>query len=200
MVAQAGAASPVPDQARPFAYPAGLLDAPATLTQPVGDFARLGKPKVQLEVTPLEAVSVITGAPRLREGKNVFSRDILCVHGTENERPMIAWFISSDNKNVTEVQMNWVDKDKIPGFCRPLPKKLMPVRLGKIGLGMTRAEALEALGKPSRTDNAGWSYWFSQRFLRNQRGLQELELNWLALRFDKNDRIERAFISQVTNL
>jgi hypothetical protein len=43
-------------------------------------------------------------------------------------------------------------------------------------------------------------YWFSQRFLRNARNLQELELNWLSVHFDEQGLVDKAFISQVTNL
>lgn len=35
----------------PFAYPTGLLDAPATLTTPLGRDARIGKPRIVLEST-----------------------------------------------------------------------------------------------------------------------------------------------------
>ena len=48
--------------------------------------------------------------------------------------------------------------------------------------------------------HAGWHYWFSQRFLRNKRGLQELELNWLAVHYDDDGLVDKTFSSQVTNL
>ena len=54
--------------AEPFAYPTGLLDASATLTEPVGRFARLGKPVIELEVSKLVDAAALTDAVRLREG------------------------------------------------------------------------------------------------------------------------------------
>jgi len=188
------------ETAGPFAYPAGLLDAPATLTQPVGDFAQLGITRIFLEDTTLLDLASLTGATRQREGDGDFKRDTLCLCGTENARPLIAWFIATDSDKVTEVQLEWLNDKASPDSCQRLESARLPVRLGRIGLGMTKEEVFQHLGEASYIDNAGWSYWFSQRFMRNERNLQELELNWLAIRFDSNDQVERAFISQVTNL
>ena len=188
------------DVAGPFSYPAGLLYAPATLTQPVGDYAQIGMNRVFLEDTTLYDLASLTGATRLREGTGDFKRDTLCLSGTENGRPLIAWFIATDTDKVTEVQTEWVGENDVPEYCRPLEANRLPVRLGRIGLGMSEKEVAELIGPSSYVDNAGWHYWFSQRFMRNEKNLQELELNWLALRFDEKARVERAFISQVTNL
>lgn len=187
-------------EAEPFAYPNKLLDAPATLTTPLGAETRLGKPKVVLEHTSLEALTALTGAPRMRDGRGDFARDLVCVTGTENARPMIVWFISSDNKTVTEVQTEWLDNRPAPSICKPLPAENLPVRLGKVGLGMTTKDVDDLLGTPSLSDETGWQFWFSQRFLRNARNLQELELNWLAVHFDKDGRVDKSFVAQVTNL
>lgn len=182
----------------PFAYPSSLLEAPATLTEPPADFVRLGKPKIVLEVTTLEEAAAFTGAPRIRDGRGDFARDIACLAGTEASRPVRVWMIASDTVHVTEVQLEWAESDTPPVFCRKLAPERLPVRLGPVGLGMTEKEVLELAGKPSYRDAQGWSYWFSQRFLRNARNLQELELNWLAVRFEKG-RVAQAFISLVKN-
>lgn len=186
--------------AEPFGYPAGLLDAPATLTSPAADYLRLGKPVAALERTRLEDVARLTQGTRLSEGAGVYRRDTLCLSGTEGGRPVVAWLIATASEYVTEAQLEWAEPGEIPGYCRALPGRLLPLRLGKIGLGMTKAEIEETLGTPSHVDAAGWHYWFSQRFSRNERDLQELRLNWLAVRYDGRGRIEKAFISQVTNL
>lgn len=182
----------------PFAYPSSLLEAPATLTEPPADFVRLGKPKIVLDVTTLEEAAAFTGAPRIRDGHGDFARDYACLSGTEAGRPVRVWMIASDTVHVTEVQLEWADDDTPPVSCRKLPPERLPVRLGPVGLGMTEKEVLELAGKPSHRDARGWSYWFSQRFLRNTCNLQELELNWLAVRFEKG-RAVQAFISLVKN-
>ena len=188
------------DVAGPFSYPSGLLYAPATLTQPAGDYAQIGMNRIFLEDTTLYDLASLTGATRLREGAGDFKRDTLCVCGTENGRPLIAWFIATDSDKVTEVQVEWLNDNDAPEYCRKLEANRLPVRLGRIGLGMTKKDVAQYIGEASYEDDAGWQYWFSQRFMRNEKNLQELELNWLALRFDANGRVERAFISQVTNL
>lgn len=184
----------------PFSYPTGLLDAPATLTTPVGNTARIGKPKIILESTKLADLADLTGATRLSEGRDAFRRDTLCLTGTDHGKPVIAWFIATDSEYVTEAQLAWVKDQRVPEFCRRLPPEQLPIQLGKVGLGMTQAEVQDLLGPASSQDTSGWHYWFSQRFFRNDRGLQELELNWLAVRFDQNGLVSQAFISQVTNL
>ena len=68
----------------PMAYPGSLLEAPATLEEPPADFVRLGKPVVRLDVTTLEEAAVLTNGTRLREGRGVFARDIMCLSGTEH--------------------------------------------------------------------------------------------------------------------
>ena len=72
----------------------------------------------------------------------------------------------------------------------------------KVVVAFPRMSALvnELLGRASYKDEAGWHYWFSQRFLRNKRGLQELELNWLAVHYDDDGLVDKTFSSQVTNL
>lgn len=188
------------DITEPFAYPTGLLDAPATLGTPPGNEARIGKPRIVLENTRLADLATMTGATRLSEGRDVFRRDTLCLTGTEHGKPVVAWFIATDSEYVTEAQLEWVGDRTVPEYCRRLTPDNLPIRLGKIGVGMPFAEVTELLGPASSQDDNGWHYWFSQRFLRNDRGLQELELNWLAVRLDADGRVERAFISQVTNL
>lgn len=183
--------------AAPFGYPASLLDAPATLTEPPADFLRLGKPKIELWNTTLAEAAEFTGATRLREGRGPFARDYMCLAGTENGEPVLAWIISSDTKNVTEVQLEHPEGE-IPAFCKKLPSERLPLRLGKIGLSMSEKEIAKLVGPISYKDGKGWHYWFSQRWLRNARNLQELELNWLAV-FFKNGKAEKAFISLVKN-
>lgn len=188
-------------------YPASLLEAPATLEVPPADFVRLGKPVVRLGVTTLEEAATLTNGTRLREGRGVFARDVMCLSGTEDGRPVLAWLIASDTSHVSEVQLYWGDEAaesepggaKVPRICRKLPAQRLPVRLGKIGLGMSKKDVTALVGAPSHVAEDGWHYWFSQRFLRNERNLQELELNWLAVRFDAEGRAERAFISLVKN-
>ena len=94
--------------------------------------------------------------------------------------------------------------EKITGpFAYPtgrLDAEHLPVQIGRIGLGMESALVNELLGRASYKDEAGWHYWFSQRFLRNKRGLQELELNWLAVHYDDDGLVDKTFSSQVTNL
>lgn len=183
--------------AGPFGYPATLLDTPATLSEPPADFLRMGKPKIELWNTTLAEAAEFTGATRLREGRGVFARDYMCLSGTEAGQPVLAWIISSDTKNVTEVQLEKPAGD-IPGFCKPLPIEMLPLRLGKIGLGMSAKTVEKLVGPASYQDGEGWKYWFSQRWLRNARNLQELELNWLAVLF-KDGKAEKAFISLVKN-
>ena len=187
-------------EAAPFAYPNRLLDAPATLSAPLGAEIRLGKPKIVLEHTPVQAVTDLTGAIRVRDGRGEFARDVLCVTGTENGKPLIAWFISSDTKTITEAQIEWLDKRMAPSVCKPLADEHLPIRIGKVGLGLSEKEVIESLGKPSLSDEDGWHYWFSQRFLRNDRNLQELELNWLAVHINSAGEVDRSFSAQVTNL
>lgn len=184
--------------AAPFPYPATLLDAPATLSDPPGAFLRIGKPVIALDVTTLEEAAAFTGATRLREGRGDFARDYMCLSGTEGGRPLIAWVIASGGERVSEAQLEWRSAEEIPEFCRAVPASRLPFRLGKIGLGMTAAQAEELLGRPSLASEDGWRYWFSQRWLRNARNLQELELNWLAVHF-KDGAADRAFISLVKN-
>lgn len=184
----------------PFAYPTGLLDAPATLTTPLGQDARIGKPRIVLESTKLKDLAEMTGATRLSEGEGDFRRDTICLTGTSHGKPMLAWFIATDSSFVTEVQLEWAGDRDVPEFCRRLDARHMPVQIGRIGLGMESALVNELLGRASHTDEAGWHYWFSQRFLRNKRGLQELELNWLAVHYDDEGRVDKTFSSQVTNL
>ena len=188
------------EAAEPFSYPTGLLDAPATLTEPAGAYARLGKPVVNLHTSRLSEVADLTDAVRLREGHGSFRRDTLCLAGTENGRPLMLWLIATDSDRVTEAQLQWAPEGRLPEFCRRLPDDKLPIRLGQIGLGMTKTDIDELVGPASHEDAAGWRYWFCQRFLRNDRDLQELELNWLAVRFDLAGRAVQAFISTVVNL
>lgn len=184
----------------PFAYPSSLLDAPATLTTPAGESARVGKPQIVLEHTPMSTLAKLVRSRILKEGQGDFARQLLCVQGTEHARPVLAWFISSDNETVTEVQLQWAPKIIDSRVCRHLPASQLPIRLGKIGLGQSKDEVLKHLGEASHQADDGWMYWFSQRFLRNARNLQELELNWLSVHFDEQGLVDKAFISQVTNL
>ena len=62
----------------------------------------------------------------------------------------------------------------------------------------TPKQSAEAVGIPSYNDGFGWQFWFSQRFLKNARGLQELELDWLGVEF-QNGRAVRGFASLVKN-
>ena len=166
----------------PAGYPATLMDAPATLTEPPAPFVRLGKPVVTLEKTTLEDVALI-----------------LCLAGTEGGRPMRLWLIATDGPRVSEAQLEWMAEGEKPDpVCRSLAPERLPVRLGKVGLGMTKDAVLELLGPASLDAADGWHYWFSQRFLRNERNFQMLELNWLGVRFE-DGRAVRLFSSQATN-
>ena len=172
----------------PAGYPATLMDAPATLTEPPAPFVRLGKPVVTLEKTTLEDVAL-----------GIFRRDILCLAGTEGGRPMRLWLIATDGPRVSEAQLEWMAEGEKPDpVCRSLAPERLPVRLGKVGLGMTKDAVLELLGPASLDAADGWHYWFSQRFLRNERNFQMLELNWLGVRFE-DGRAVRLFSSQATN-
>lgn len=183
----------------PAGYPATLMDAPATLTEPPAPFVRLGKPVVTLEKTTLEDVALRTGGMRLSEGRGIFLRDILCLAGTEGGRPMRLWLIATDGPRVSEAQLEWMAEGEKPDpVCRSLSPERLPVRLGKVGLGMTKEAVLELLGPASLDAADGWHYWFSQRFLRNERNFQMLELNWLGVRFE-DGRAVRLFSSQATN-
>lgn len=185
--------------ATPMPYPASLLEAPATLVVPPADFLRLGKPVVRLDVTTLEEVATFTGGTRLREGRGVFARDVMCLAGTEGGMPVLSWLIASDTARVSEAQLlRFPEGVEMPRVCQKLPAKLLPLRLGKIGIGMTKKDVFAVVGTPSHVAEDGWHYWFSQRFLRNARNLQELELNWLAVRFDDGG-VREAFISLVKN-
>lgn len=183
----------------PFSYPSTLLDAPATLAEPPASFLRIGKPKIELGQTTLKEAADFTGATRLREGKGLFARDYMCLTGTENRRAVIAWVIASGTQTVSEAQLEWLKPgEPSPSYCKAVPVNRLPFRLGKVGLGMTKTLVLEVMGKPSYETADGWSYWFSQRWLRNERNLQELELNWLGLQFE-DGRVKRAFNSLVKN-
>ena len=165
-----------------------------------GRDARIGKPRIVLESTRLEDLAAMTGATRLSEGDGVFRRDTLCLTGTTHGKPMIVWFIATDSDFVTEAQLEWAGERTVPEICRRLDAEHLPVQIGRIGLGMESALVNELLGRASYKDEAGWHYWFSQRFLRNKRGLQELELNWLAVHYDDDGLVDKTFSSQVTNL
>ena len=140
----------------PFAYPTGLLDAPATLTTPLGRDARIGKPRIVLESTRLEDLAAMTGATRLSEGDGVFRRDTLCLTGTTHGKPMIVWFIATDSDFVTEAQLEWAGERTVPEICRRLDAEHLPVQIGRIGLGMESALVNELLGRASYKDEAGW--------------------------------------------
>jgi len=49
--------------------------------------------------------------------------------------------------------------------------------MSQSNMGLTPKQSAEAVGIPSYNDGFGWQFWFSQRFLKNARGLQELELD-----------------------
>lgn len=184
----------------PFPYPTGLLDAPATLSTPAGNFLQLGKPRITLEQTKLADIASRTDATRLREGEGDFERDLLCFTGTEHGRPLIVWLIATESETVTEAQIEWLNERTAPEYCRRLSSEMLPVRTGKIGLGMTETEVVKLLGAPSYRDCDGWYYWFSQTFGRGSRSLQKLTLSWLAVRFDEKGLSVQSFVSQVTNL
>ena len=125
----------------------------------------------------------MTGATRLSEGDGVFRRDTLCLTGTTHGKPMIVWFIATDSDFVTEAQLEWAGERTVPEICRRLDAEHLPVQIGRIGLGMESALVNELLGRASY-----------------KRGLQELELNWLAVHYDDDGLVDKTFSSQVTNL
>ena len=173
--------------AAPFGYPSTALNAPATLAE-----------RLQLGEAELETAALRWGAARLREGTGLFERDYACFEGTESGKPILLWLISSDLKTVTEAQIERVTSERIPAHCGKLVGTDLPVRLGRVGLDMTPKQSAEAVGIPSYNDGFGWQFWFSQRFLKNARGLQELELDWLGVEF-QNGRAVRGFASLVKN-
>lgn len=184
----------------PANYPNSLLEAPATLTEPPAPYVRIGLPQIKLEKTTLSDVANRTGGILVAEGRGLFRRNLLCLTGTENGRPMRLWLIATDSDRVSEAQLEWIPEgEEASRACKALPPKSLPIRLGKVGLGMTQKEVLDFAGPPSMKADDGWHYWFSQRFLHNARGWQELELNWLGVLFDKDGRAVRLFNSQVTN-
>jgi hypothetical protein len=154
--------------------------------------------RLQLGEAELETAALRWGAARLREGTGLFERDYACFEGTESGKPILLWLISSDLKTVTEAQIERVTSERIPAHCGKLVGTDLPVRLGRVGLDMTPKQSAEAVGIPSYNDGFGWQFWFSQRFLKNARGLQELELDWLGVEF-QNGRAVRGFASLVKN-
>ncbi len=187
------------ETASPFGYPSTTLDAPATFTEPVGEFVRFGREPFFLGSAGLRDAAERFHAARLREGAGYFERDFACFAGTEGGRPMIVWLIATASSEITEAQIEWVkDEREVPRTCGRLEARNLPVRLGLAGLGMTEKEVAEHIGKPSHEDGFGWKFWFSQRFLKNARGLEELELNWVGLKF-KDGRVDRGFASFTRN-
>lgn len=184
--------------AAPFGYPSTALNAPATLAEPPAAYVQIGRERLQLGEAELETAALRWGAARLREGTGLFERDYACFEGTESGKPILLWLISSDLKTVTEAQIERVTSERIPAHCGKLVGTDLPVRLGRVGLDMTPKQSAEAVGIPSYNDGFGWQFWFSQRFLKNARGLQELELDWLGVEF-QNGRAVRGFASLVKN-
>ena len=124
--------------ASPFGYPSTTLDAPATLTEPVGEFVQFGREPFFLGSTGLREVAERFRAARLREGAGYFERDFACFTGTEGGRPMIVWLIATASSEITEAQIEWVkDEREVPRTCGRLEARNLPVRLGLTGLGMT---------------------------------------------------------------
>lgn len=184
------------DLPEPFGYPSTLLDAPATLAEPPGGYVQTGRLRSMLGEARLAPIAERHQAAHLREGAGDFARDYACLTGTEGGRPVILWLIATGSEELTEAQLEWTET--VPRSCGRLQARELPVRLGRIGLGMTKAEVAEHLGTASWDDGFGWRFWFSQRFLKNARGLQELELNWLGVQFEAG-RVKRAFASLVRN-
>lgn len=184
------------DLPEPFGYPSTLLDAPATLAERPGGYVQIGRERSELGGTRLAPLVERHQAAHLREGAGDFARDYACLAGTEDGRPAILWLIATGSAELTEAQLEFVES--VPRSCGRLKARDLPVRLGRVGLGMTEAEVMEHLGPASYDDGFGWRFWFSQRFLKNARGLQELELNWLGVELEEG-RVKRAFISLVRN-
>ena len=132
----------------------------------------------------------MTGATRLSEGDGVFRRDTLCLTGTTHGKPMIVWFIATDSDFVTEAQLEWAGERTVPETAAGSTPSTFPSRSAALVLAWSPTWN-ELLGRASYKDEAGWHYWFSQRFLRNKRGLQELELNWLAVHYDDDGTFRR---------
>lgn len=168
------------------------------LAEPPAAYVQIGRERLQLGEAELETAALRWGAARLREGTGLFERDYACFEGTESGKPILLWLISSDLKTVTEAQIERVTSERIPAHCGKLVGTDLPVRLGRVGLDMTPKQSAEAVGIPSYNDGFGWQFWFSQRFLKNARGLQELELDWLGVEF-QNGRAVRGFASLVKN-
>lgn len=73
------------------------------------------------------------------------------------------------------------------------------MRLGAAELGMDEKSAVERLGTPSHRDGFGWSFWLSQQFTKNARGLEGLELDWLGLHWNEAGLVDKLFTSFVRN-
>lgn len=71
------------ETASPFGYPSTTLDAPATFTEPVGEFVRFGREPFFLGSAGLRDAAERFHAARLREGAGYFERDFACFAGTE---------------------------------------------------------------------------------------------------------------------
>ena len=137
------------ETASPFGYPSTTLDAPATFTEPVGEFVRFGREPFFLGSAGLRDAAERFHAARLREGAGYFERDFACFAGTEGGRPMIVWLIATASSEITEAQIEWVkDEREVPRTCGRLEARNLPVRLGLAGLGMTEKEVAEHIGKP----------------------------------------------------
>ena len=104
--------------------------------------------------------------------------------------------IATDGAAVSEAQLEWAERPD--EACAKLPAPLLPVRLGPVGLAMGEKELQAFEGEPSHTTENGWRFWFGQRWLRDARNFQKLELNWLGARVE-DGRVVRLFASQVTN-
>ena len=170
----------------PAGYPATLMDAPATLTEPPAPFVRLGKPVVMLEKTTLEDVVLHTGGMRLSP------RDLVpCGHRRRTPHASLA------HRNRRSARFR--SAARMDGRGRKTRLRLPAAFARTSSRAARQSGARHEEGRRSRAPRPrGWHYWFSQRFLRNERHFQMLELNWLGVRFE-DGRAVRLFSSQVTN-
>lgn len=195
LAAGAGLAAPA---AEPFGYPASAIEAPATLADPPAALVHIGAESVRLGVTLLDAVAAPRGARIRHEGEGDFARDWACLTGGDRSRPFVLWLIATGSPRISEAQLERRAEGAVPAFCGRIGEAEDAVRFGAASLGMSLDEADARLGAASHEDGFGWRFWLSQQFVKNSRGLEGLELNWLGARF-RDGRAERLFTSFVRN-
>lgn len=181
----------------PFNYPASALEVPATLAQPPALDVHIADAVLRVGTDDLTQVAKKLGARVFEEGTGDYARAHVCLAGRMEENRMpVMWLVATGSTTISEAQLEW--RRRAPKVCTQLPESVT-MRLGKAQLQLDEKTALERLGKPSHRDGFGWSFWLSQQFTKNARGLEGLELDWLGLHFDDTGRVDKLFTSFVRN-